>query len=137
METRRENHARRLYAVDQPGTAAGGDLRCSRWRFCSVLQPGISPRQPARGRHSPRHDAAVLVEADSKEAVPDVARQIDDPFADSPYPTKSEPEQAFMLSFVSFLGNLKLFLVAICGAVAFTILLVSANMLSMSVRERT
>jgi putative ABC transport system permease protein len=77
------------------------------------------------------------VEADSKEAVPDVARQIDDAFADSPYPTKSEPEQAFMLSFVSFLGNLKLFLAAICGAVAFTILLVSANMLSMSVRERT
>lgn len=77
------------------------------------------------------------VEADRKEAVSDVARQIDDAFADSPYPTKSEPEQAFMLSFVSFLGNLKLFLAAICGAVTFTVLLVSANMLSMSVRERT
>ena len=58
-------------------------------------------------------------------------------FTDSAYPTKSEPEQAFLLSFVSFLGNLKLFLAAICGAVTFTILLVSANMLSMSVRERT
>ena len=45
-------------------------------------------------------------------------------FADSPYPTKSEPEQAFMLSFVSFLGNLKLFLAAICGAVTFTMLLI-------------
>jgi putative ABC transport system permease protein len=77
------------------------------------------------------------VEANNKEVVSDVARQIDDAFADSPYPTKSEPEQAFLLSFVSFLGNLKLFLAAICGAVTFTILLVSANMLSMSVRERT
>jgi putative ABC transport system permease protein len=77
------------------------------------------------------------VEADDKEAVSDIARQIDDAFADSPYATKSEPEQAFMLSFISFLGNLKLFLAAICGAVTFTILLVSANMLSMSVRERT
>jgi putative ABC transport system permease protein len=77
------------------------------------------------------------VEARNKEAVSDLVRQIDDPFADSPYPTKSEPEQAFMLSFVSFLGNLKLFLAAICGAVTFTVLLVSANMLSMSVRERT
>ncbi len=77
------------------------------------------------------------VEADSKDAVSDVARQIDNLFADSPYPTKSEPEQAFFLSFVSFLGNLKLFLAAICGAVTFTVLLVSANMLSMSVRERT
>jgi putative ABC transport system permease protein len=77
------------------------------------------------------------VEANNKDVVSDVARQIDDAFADSPYPTKSEPEQAFLLSFVSFLGNLKLFLAAICGAVTFTILLVSANMLSMSVRERT
>ena len=77
------------------------------------------------------------VEANNKDVVSDVARQIDDAFADSPYPTKSEPEQAFFLSFVSFLGNLKLFLAAICGAVTFTILLISANMLSMSVRERT
>ena len=77
------------------------------------------------------------VEAENKQAVPAIARQIDSAFADSPYPTRTEPEQAFMLSFVSFLGNLKLFLAAICGAVTFTILLVSANMLSMSVRERT
>jgi putative ABC transport system permease protein len=77
------------------------------------------------------------VETDSKDAVAAIAQQIDNEFAESPYPTKSEPEQAFMLSFVSFLGNLKLFLAAICGAVTFTILLVSANMLSMSVRERT
>lgn len=77
------------------------------------------------------------VEADSKDAVSGIARQIDSAFSESPYPTKSEPEQAFMLSFVSFLGNLKLFLAAICGAVTFAILLVSANMLSMSVRERT
>src|SRR6185312_14343574 len=33
-------------------------------------------------------------------------------------------------------GNLKVFLLAICGAVTFTILLVSANTISMSVRER-
>lgn len=77
------------------------------------------------------------VEAENKDAVPGIAQQIDDAFADSPYPTKSEPEQAFMLSFVSFLGNLKLFLAAICGAVTFTMLLISTNTLSMSVRERT
>jgi putative ABC transport system permease protein len=77
------------------------------------------------------------IEAESKDAVADVARQIDNAFADSPCPTKSEPEQVFMLSFVSFLGNLKLFLAVICGAVTFTILLISTNMLSMSVRERT
>jgi putative ABC transport system permease protein len=87
----------------------------------------------------PRRDMVqqYYVEASGKDAVWDIARQIDDSFADSPYPTRSEPEQAFLLSFVSFLGNLKLFLAAISGAVTFTLLLISANMLSMSVRERT
>lgn len=87
----------------------------------------------------PRRDMVqqFYVEADTKDAVPDIAQRIDDAFAESPYPTKSEPEQAFMLSFVSFLGNLKLFLSAICGAVTFTLLLITTNMLSISVRERT
>jgi putative ABC transport system permease protein len=87
----------------------------------------------------PRRDTVqqYYVEADTGSAVTSVARQIDATFARSSDPTKSEPEQAFMLSFISFLGNLKLFLAAICSAVTFTILLVSANMLSMSVRDRT
>jgi len=79
---------------------------------------------------------AFWVEAGSAAAVPEVSKAIDDHFANSPYPTKSESEKAFALSFISFLGNMKLFLMAICGAVTFTILLVSANTISMSVRER-
>jgi putative ABC transport system permease protein len=87
----------------------------------------------------PRRDMVqqFYVEADSKDAIHEIAEGIDDGFAESPYPTRSEPEQAFMLSFVSFLGNLKLFLAAICGAVTFTLALITSNMLSMSVRERT
>jgi len=79
---------------------------------------------------------AFWVQADSAADVPRVSKEIDDHFANSPYPTKSESEKAFALSFISFLGNMKLFLMAICGAVTFTILLVSANTISMSVRER-
>jgi putative ABC transport system permease protein len=77
-----------------------------------------------------------LVLAESPDDVPRVVKAIDEMFDNSPFPTKTESEQAFVLSFVSFLGNLKLFLLAIGGAVTFTILLVSANTLSMSVRER-
>src|SRR5205807_9896764 len=40
------------------------------------------------------------------------------------------------LSFLAFLGNVKLILLGVCGAVTFTILLVSANTIAMSVRER-
>jgi putative ABC transport system permease protein len=70
----------------------------------------------------------------------DVARvssEIDDMFRNSPEQTKTESEKAFQLSFVATLGNVKAFIIGICGAVVFTILLVSANTMAMSVRSRT
>ncbi|HUD55678.1 MAG TPA: ABC transporter permease [Terracidiphilus sp.] len=86
----------------------------------------------------PRNDMVqqYYVESRSKDDVASVASAIDAAFAESPAPTRTESEHAFMLSFVSFVGNAKLFLIAIGGAVTFTILLVSANTISMSVRER-
>jgi putative ABC transport system permease protein len=78
----------------------------------------------------------VAALADSPDDVPHIAKTIDDMFANSAYPTKTESEQQFALSFVGFLGNIKLFLLAICAAVTFTILLVSGNTMAMSVRER-
>jgi putative ABC transport system permease protein len=74
--------------------------------------------------------------ADSPESVPHIAKAIDDQFHNSPVQTNTESERAFELSFVSFLGNVKVILLSICAAVTFTILLVSANTLAMSVRER-
>lgn len=87
---------------------------------------------------SPMRDiaSAFEVQANSPDDVPRVQQAIDAMFDNSPQPTKTESERAFGLSFVAFLGNLKLFLMAICGAVTFTILLVCANTISMSVRER-
>ncbi|HEV7301112.1 MAG TPA: FtsX-like permease family protein [Tepidisphaeraceae bacterium] len=78
-----------------------------------------------------------LILADSPAAVPRVARAIDTMFDNSPYPTRTESEKEFGRSFLAFLGNIKLFLAAICGALTFTILLVSANTVAMAVRERT
>lgn len=74
--------------------------------------------------------------AESAKAVPRIAREIDALFRNSDRQTKTETERAFQLSFVSMLGNVKLFLLSICGAVVFTILLVAANTMAMSVRER-
>ena len=76
------------------------------------------------------------VQVASADDVPRVIHVIDDMFANSQFPTKSESEQAFGLQFISFLGNVKLYLMSICAAVTFTILLVSANTMAMSVRER-
>lgn len=74
---------------------------------------------------------------DTAENMPLAARAIDDMFHSTPTPTKSESEQAFKLDFISSLGSVKAFILSICGAVVFTMLLVCANTMAMSVRERT
>jgi len=78
---------------------------------------------------------AVL--ADSPDSVTTVAQAIDEQFRNSDKPTKSESEHAFQLGFIGMLGNIKAFIMSICLAVVFTILLVCANTMAMSIRERT
>lgn len=73
----------------------------------------------------------------SPDEVARVSGEIDGMFRNSPLQTKTESEKAFQLGFVASLGNVKAFILGICGAVVFTILLVSANTMSMSVRNRT
>ena len=68
--------------------------------------------------------------------VPRIAQTVDEMFRNSPEPTKTETEDAFQQSFVEQIGNIKLFLLSIAGAVVFTIVLVSANTMAMSTRER-
>jgi putative ABC transport system permease protein len=75
--------------------------------------------------------------ADSADDVPKVATAIDAMFRNSPEPTKTESEKAFQLSFINSLGNVKAFILSICFAVVFATLLVSANTMAMSIRERT
>jgi putative ABC transport system permease protein len=74
--------------------------------------------------------------ADNPDSVPRIAKAVDDSYNNAPIQTRTESEQAFQLGFIAFLGNVKMFLLSICGAVTFTILLVSANTMAMSVRER-
>ena len=78
-----------------------------------------------------------FIRVDSAEHMPVAARAIDDMFHSTPVPTKSESEQAFRLDFIATLGNVKAFILGICGAVVFTTLLVCANTMAMSIRERT
>src|SRR5579862_5954097 len=76
-------------------------------------------------------------QVDSADDVAAASKEIDDMFRNSPLQTKTESEKAFQLGFVASLGNVKAFILGICGAVAFTIMLVSANTMAMSVRSRT
>lgn len=65
-----------------------------------------------------------------------ISKAIDATFENSDRQTKTETEQQFRASFVAMAGNLALLLNVIGLAVAFTILLVTANTMSIAVRER-
>ena len=75
--------------------------------------------------------------ADNPGDVSKIASTVDDMFRNSPQSTKTETEKAFGLEFVAMMGNVKAFILSICGAVLFATLLVSANTIAMSIRERT
>ena len=74
---------------------------------------------------------------DSPSSVATVASAVDNMFRNSPEPTKTESEKAFQLDFINSIGNVKAFILSICFAVAVATLLVSANTMAMSIRERT
>ncbi len=65
-----------------------------------------------------------------------ISKTIDAEFENSDTQTKTETEQQFRASFIAMAGNLALLLNGIGLAVAFTILLVTANTMSIAVRER-
>lgn len=65
-----------------------------------------------------------------------VMRAIDANFENSDVQTKTETEGAFLAGFINLIGNLASLLNTVGLAVAFAILLVTANTMSMAVRER-
>ncbi len=78
----------------------------------------------------------IVKVADPDRAV-EVARAIDQNFANSPAETKAETEKAFVRGFAEQIGNIGAIMQAILSAVFFTILLVAGNTMAQSVRERT
>jgi len=67
----------------------------------------------------------------------EVAKLVDAEFENSSAETKTEPEGAFVQAWVKQIGDIALITASILGAVFFTILLVTGNTISQSVRERT
>jgi putative ABC transport system permease protein len=67
----------------------------------------------------------------------EVAKRVDREFENSSSETKTEPEGAFLQGWASQICNITIIVGSILGAVFFTMLLVSGNTMSQSVRERT
>ena len=78
-----------------------------------------------------------IVRVENADAVPLVAEAIDQQFDSTNTPTKTESEQAFILGFMEMWGNIRTLIISISTVVLFTIILVAANTMAMSIRERT
>jgi putative ABC transport system permease protein len=76
------------------------------------------------------------IEIDDPSQAGAVSKAIDATFENSDAQTHTETERAFAASFIAMAGNLAFLLNGIGLAVSFTILLVTANTMSMAVRER-
>jgi putative ABC transport system permease protein len=68
---------------------------------------------------------------------PEIAKKIDAMFANSPAETKTDTEKAFVAGFAKQIGNISLITQAIATAAILMILLVTANAMAQSIRERT
>lgn len=68
---------------------------------------------------------------------PEIAKKIDAMFANSPAETKTDTEKAFVAGFAKQVGNIGLITQAIATAAILMILLVTANAMAQSIRERT
>ncbi|MCX6926721.1 MAG: hypothetical protein NT154_26480, partial [Verrucomicrobia bacterium] len=77
-----------------------------------------------------------LVRVKNPDQAADVAKLVDQEFENSPAETKTEPEGAFLQGWAKQVGDITLITATIMSAVFFTILLVSGNTMSQSVRER-
>ena len=78
-----------------------------------------------------------VVEISDPNNAAGMAKMVDDQFRNSNAPTKTGTEQAFNASFATMWGNVSLLMNTIGMAVVFAILLVTANAMMMSARERT
>ena len=79
---------------------------------------------------------AYVVKAKDAASVPSVIESIDGMFRNSPAETKTTTEKAFVLGFVSMLGNIQVIIGSVAGVVVFTMLLVAVSTMAMTVRER-
>jgi putative ABC transport system permease protein len=73
---------------------------------------------------------------DDRNRSAEIARNIDALFANSSTETKTATESAFIQSFANQMGNIGALITGVAAAVFFTMLLVTANTMGQSIRER-
>ena len=78
-----------------------------------------------------------VIRADDPEQAPAIAKKIDAMFANSQTETKTDSEKNFVAGWAKQIGNISLITQFIAAAAIFMMLLVTANAMAQSIRERT
>jgi putative ABC transport system permease protein len=79
----------------------------------------------------------IYLKAENSAAIPGIIQAVDNAYASSNDPTKTQTEAAFAQMFTDMMGGIKFFILVIGAVVVFALTLVAANAMAMSTRERT
>lgn len=105
----------------------------SLWFNWQYLDEGMREMNaPATG-----NAGTIFARVTSSETMASVSQRIDERFASSDNPTRTQTEAAFAQMFSDMLGNVQAYIRNIGLAVVFSLSLVAANAMAMSMRERT
>jgi putative ABC transport system permease protein len=105
----------------------------SLWFNWEYLDEGLKQMGGRRAGNA----GTIFVKAVSADAVPALCEAIDERFESSDNPTRTQTEAAFAQMFTAMLGNIQVYIRNIGLAVVFSLSLVAANAMAMSLRERT
>jgi putative ABC transport system permease protein len=83
------------------------------------------------------NSGTIFARCETTDAVASISKAIDERFASSDNPTRTQTEAAFAQMFADMLGNIKSYIRNIALAVIFSLSLVAGNAMAMSMRERT
>ena len=93
----------------------------------------VAPRR----RDSRARWAGTCIRVADPDRSPEIAKKIDAMFTNSPAETKTDTEKAFVAGFAKQIGNIALITQLVATAAILMILLITANTMAQSIRERT
>jgi putative ABC transport system permease protein len=85
----------------------------------------------------PDKPGGFWVRARTEEDVPRLMQTIDNQFRNGEMETRTQPMAQWVLDLLAMIGNVKLIVLSVSAAMVFAVLLVVANTMGMSIRERT
>jgi putative ABC transport system permease protein len=105
----------------------------SLWFHWEYLDEGLK-QMAARGSGN---SGTIFAKVEDPGMMAQVSKAIDERFASSDNPTRTQTEAAFAQMFTDMLGNVRTYIQIIGLAVVFSLTLVAATAMAMSLRERT